>query len=202
MRILTMHVIDDETRRFGRLLHYAGLLVTVLCATLGYSLLHSPSKRASADTLVRIEEVLLSVQNAPLIREQHRKVSEKLSHVTGRIAAVQRRVPRDANVAAFLKQLTQIAGTEQLAIKDLQPGKPFKTDGYAEMQVTLKGEGSFASVCAFLDRLHKLTRLSKVKDLTLSAGEDSPDYPMTATLVIYFALEGKDAGSAQEDRRG
>ena len=70
------------------------------------------------------------------------------------------------------------------------------------MQVTLKGEGSFASVCAFLDRLNKLTRLSKVKDLTLSAGEDSPDYPMTATLVIYFALQGKDANSAQEDRRG
>jgi Tfp pilus assembly protein PilO len=197
-----MHIIDDETRRFGRLLHYAGLLVTVLCATLGYSLLHSPTAQKIADTLVRIEEVLLSVQNSPLIREQHRKVTETLSEVTGRISEVQRRVPQDADVAAFLKQLTQIAVTEQLAIKDFQPGKPSHKDGYAEMQVTLKGEGSFASICAFLDRLNKLTRLSKVKDLTLSAGEDSPDYPMTATLVIYFALQGQDAGSAQEDRRG
>jgi type IV pilus assembly protein PilO len=152
--------------------------------------------------LVRIEEVLMSVQHAPLIREQYRKVSETLSQVTERIAEVQRRVPRDADVAAFLKELTQIAATEQLAIKDFQPGKPSHKNGYAEMQVTLKGEGSFASVCAFLDRLNKLTRLSKVKDLTLSAGEGRPDYPMTATLVIYFALVGKDANSAQEDRRG
>ena len=58
-----MYIIDDETRRFGRLLHYAGLLVTVLCATLGYSLIHSPTAQKIADTLVRIEEVLLSVQN-------------------------------------------------------------------------------------------------------------------------------------------
>jgi Tfp pilus assembly protein PilO len=196
-----MHVIDYETRRFGRLLHYAGLLVTVLCASLGYSLLHSPTAHAIAETLVRIEEVLLSVQNAPLIRQQYHTVSETLSDVSGRIADVQRRVPRDAEVAAFLKELTQIAVTEQLAIKDFQPGKPSRKDGYAEMHVTLKGTGSFASVCGFLDRLNKLTRLSKVKDLTLSAGEDSPDYPMTATLVIYFALEG-DASSAQEARRG
>jgi hypothetical protein len=70
------------------------------------------------------------------------------------------------------------------------------------MHVTLKGEGSFASVCSFVDKLNKLTRLSKVKDLTLSAVEGGADYPMTATLVIYFALEGKDAGSAQEGRRG
>jgi Tfp pilus assembly protein PilO len=197
-----MDVIDRETRRFGRVLHYAGLLVAVACATLGYSLLHSPTAHAIAETLVRIEEVLLSVQNSPLIREQHRKVSETLADVTARIAEVQRRVPRDADAAAFLKEITQIASTEHLAIKDFQPGKPVSKHGYAEMHLSFKAQGSFASACSFLDRLHKLTRLSKVKDLSLSAGEDALDYPMTATLVIFFALESQDADSAQEGRRG
>jgi Tfp pilus assembly protein PilO len=197
-----MHIIDDETRRFGRLLHYAGLLLTVICVTLGYSILFSPTKQSTADTLVRIEEVLLSVQNSPLIREQHRKVSKTLQEVSERIAEVRRRVPREPDAAAFLKEVTQIATSERFAIKDFQPSKPVSKNGYAEMHVTLKGQGSFASVCTFLDRLNKLTRLSKVKDLTLSAAERGADYPMTATLVIYFALEGKDAGSAQEGRRG
>jgi Tfp pilus assembly protein PilO len=125
--------------------------------------------------------------------------------VTTRIAEVQRRVPRDADAGEFLKELTLLASAEQLAIKDFQPEKPENRNGYAEMQVTLKGSGSYASICAFVDRLAKLKRLSKVKDLSLSAGDGASDYPMTATLVIYFGLTGKEerpSKPAQENRRG
>jgi Tfp pilus assembly protein PilO len=197
-----MHVLDDETRRFGRVLHYAGVLATALCATAGYSLLHVPTMHAIAETSLRIEEVLLSVQNAPIIREQHQKVSATLEDVTSRIAEVQRRVPREADAGVFLKEITQIAGAEQLAIKDFQPEQPSLKSGYAELAVTVKGQGSFAGICTFVDRLNKLKRLSKVKDLTVSAAEDSTDYPMTATLLIYFALQNDKAKPAQEDRRG
>jgi Tfp pilus assembly protein PilO len=197
-----MYVIDDETRRFGRVLHYAGVLATVLCATAMYSLLHAPTTQAAAETSIRIEEVLLSVQNAPLIREQHQKVSATLEDVTGRIADVQRRVPREADAGAFLKEVTRIASAEQIAIKDFQPEQPALKSGYAELAVTLKGQGSFAGICTFVDRLNKLKRLSKVKDLRVSAAEGTTDYPMTATLLIYFALQGDSAKPAQEDRRG
>jgi hypothetical protein len=70
------------------------------------------------------------------------------------------------------------------------------------MEVTLKGAGSFAAVCSFIDRLAKLKRLSKVKNLSLSASDSLSDYPMTATLVIYFALEGKQSQPAGGERRG
>ncbi len=91
---------------------------------------------------------------------------------------------------------------DQIAIKDFQPAQPMLKSGYAELAVTLKGQGSFAGICAFVDRLNKLKRLSKVKDLKVSATEDSTDYPMTATLLIYFALQKENAKPAQEDRRG
>jgi Tfp pilus assembly protein PilO len=150
-------------------------------------------------------ELELLIENAPVMREQHRKVTDKLDEVTSRIAKVQGRVPRDADAGAFLKQVTELASAEQFAIKDFTPDKPHERNGYAEMQVTLKGSGSYASICRFMDRLSKLKRLSKVKDLSLSAGGDASEYPMTATLVIYFGLRGKEAGAAkppQEDRRG
>lgn len=197
-----MQVIDDETRRFGRLLHYAGVLATVVCTTVGYSFLHAPAVREITETSARIDELLQSVRNGPVMCQQHRVVSEKLQEVTTRIANVQRRVPRDADAGSFLKEVTQLAGAGQLAIKDFRPEKPEAKTGYAEMQVTLKGQGSFGSICAFMDRLAKLTRLSKIKDLTLSVGENATEYPMTATLVIYFGLRGKDEASAQEGRSG
>jgi Tfp pilus assembly protein PilO len=200
-----MSDIDDELRRFGRLLHYAGLLATVLCAVAGYSFLHAPLLEAIASTTARIVELKLLNQNAPITRVQHRKVSEKLNEVTTRIAEVQGRVPREADPGTFLKEVTQLASEEQFAIKDFTPDKPQDRNGYAEMHVTLKGVGSYASICRFVDRLSKLKRLSKVNDLKLSAEGDASEYPMTATLIIYFGLRGKEAGPSkppQEDRSG
>jgi Tfp pilus assembly protein PilO len=200
-----MHVIDEELRRFGRLLHYAGVLATVLCAAVGYSLVHAPSIDAVADTSARIQELTLLIENAPIMREQHQKASKALNEVTTTIAGVQRRVPRDADAGEFLKELTDVASAEGLAIKDFTPDKPVNRNGYAELQVTLKGSGSYASICRFVDRLARLKRLSKVNDLTVTAEGNADEYPMTATLVIFFGLRGKDTAatkSPQENRRG
>ena len=197
-----MYVLDDETRRFGRVLHYVGVLATVVCATIMYSVLHAPTAEAVASTSMKIEELTLSVQNAPMIRQQHRSVGETLDELKKRIDNVQQRVPRDADAGAFLKEVTELANAEQLALKDFQPEKPTNKDGFAEMHVTLKGQGTYASICTFLDRLSSLKRLSKVKDLSLSAGEGAAEYPMTATLVIYFGLRGRETEPSQENRRG
>jgi Tfp pilus assembly protein PilO len=197
-----MSIIDDETRRFGRLLHYAGVLILVVCLSTGYSFLHAPAEQTITETSNRIDELMQSVQNAGVIREQHGIVSAKLREVTTRIANVQRRVPNEAADGEFLKQVTDLAKAENLSIKDFQPSNPELKNGYAELQVTLKGEGSFGSICTFVDRLNKLARLSKIKDLSLTSETDATKYPMTATLVIYFGLRGNEAEANQEKRDG
>ncbi len=197
-----MPIIDENTRRFGRLLHYAGVLATVVCATIGYSFLHAPAVHEIAETSAKIDELLASVRNGPITRHYHRIATEKLSQVTTRIANLQRRVPSDADVGSFLKEVTELAGAGHLMIKDFHPEKPEVKPGYAEMQVTLRGQGSFGDICTFLDQLAKLTRLSKIKDLSLSVADNAAEYPMTATLVIYFGLRGSDEAPAQEGRRG
>ena len=190
-----MYIIDEKTRQFGRLLHYSGVLITVICVATGYSLLHAPAIEAITETSNKIHELMLSVQNAPAIRRQHRIVSDKLLDVTTRIANVQRRVPREVDTNEFVNQVSQIAEEENLAIKEFNPGSPQTKNGYGEVQVTLKSEGSFGSICTFIDRLNKLSRLSKIKDLTLSSETDDAEYPMTATLVIYFGIRGSDTAS-------
>jgi Tfp pilus assembly protein PilO len=197
-----VQVIDEDTKRFGRLLHYAGVLATVICTTVGYSFLHAPAVREIAETSAQIEDLLASVRNGPVTRDHHRIATTKLHEVTTRIANVQLRVPSDADFGAFLKEVSQLAKNDRLALKDFHPEKPEVKAGFAEMQVTLKGQGSFGSICSFVDQLSKLTRLSKIKELTLSVGDSATEYPMTATLVIYFGLRGNDEASAQEGRSG
>jgi Tfp pilus assembly protein PilO len=197
-----MHIIDEDTRRFGRLLHYAGVLATVICTTAGYSFLHAPAVHEIAETSARIDELLESVRNGPITRQHYRIAEDKLRSVTTRISDLKRRVPSEADAGAFLKEITRLAEGDQLAIKDFDPEKPEMKPGYGEMQVTLKGQGSFGSLCTFLEQLTRLTRLSKITDLTLSAGDNPAEYPMTATLVIYFGLRGTADASAPEGHRG
>jgi Tfp pilus assembly protein PilO len=199
---VAQRVLDDDLRRFGRLLHYGGVLLTVVCAAIGYSLLHAPTEQAIFDTSTHIEEVLLSVENAPLIRKQHAKITSTLDDVERRIAAVQSRVPANADAGDFLKEVTRIASEEQLSIRNFQPEAPVTKTGYSELEITLKGEGSFTSICRFFGRLGELSRLSKVKALTVSAGDGGSRYPMSATLIIYFGIQGSANGESGGARRG
>src|SRR3954468_20649822 len=126
-----MQVIDEDTRRFGRLLHYAGVLATVICTTIGYSFLHAPALHEIIETSAKIDDLLASVRNGPVTREHHRMAVEKLHEVTTRIANLQRRVPQDADAGTFLSDVTQLAGAGKLAIKDFHPEKPEVKAGYA-----------------------------------------------------------------------
>ena len=75
-------------------------------------------------------------------------------------------------------------------------------DVYAEMEVTLIGKGGFAGICSFFDRLEKLPRLSKVRDVTISVSHVADEYPMKLTLIIYFGLRDSSTAMVQEVRRG
>lgn len=184
------------------MLHYGGVLIAVVCATVGYTFVYVPAVKGIDDVAIQINELSLSVQNAPVIHEQHRIVSTKLRELKSRIAATHARVPPDADAGDFLKELTQIAHEEQLSIKNFKPEKPLRASGYIEMEVALTGEGSFTSICTFFERLNRLARLSKVKHLTISTSPEPTDYPLEATLVIYFGLRGDDAEPPKEVRRG
>ncbi len=199
---LPMSILDENTRRFGRLLHYAGVLATVVCATIAYSCLHVPALREIDEASAKIDELMASVRNGPITRQYHRITTEKLKEVTTRISNLQRRVPSEANAGSFLKQVSELASKGHLTIKDFHPEKPEAKTGYTEMQVTLRGQGSFGGVCEFIDQLAKLTRLSKIKDLSLSVADNEAEYPMAATLVIYFGLHGSGEALVQEGSSG
>lgn len=199
---MTLHILNPEIRRFGRILHYAGLLATIAFATASYSLLHVPIYEQISEIDQKIEELSLSAQNAEVIHVQHQKASERLMDVKKRIAKVQERVPRDADAGEFLNEVTRIAAQENLIIKRFKPEKPLERDGYTQMEVTLMGRGNYTSICTFFDHLSRLKRLSKLQNLTLTAEGNTSEYPMDATLIIYYGLRANEAKAAKEVKRG
>jgi Tfp pilus assembly protein PilO len=195
-------VLDAETVRFGRLLHYAGVGIALLCGAAAYACLFTPIEQDIFNVSVRIDELTESSHNASAINTEHEKLSGRLKDIQARYAALQGRVPGSAESGSFLKCVSDIARQQNLAISEFQPARSSEGDGYTAMEVMLNGRGSFASICSFFDQLSKVTRLSKVKDVSVTIGDDSKEYPVKATLVIYFGLTDKRGDKAKVGSRG
>jgi Tfp pilus assembly protein PilO len=152
---------------------------------LGYTWLYSPLENRIFDTVVQIDELTLSRQNAAAIRKEHERLSSRLEDIEARYAALQRRVPANADAGSFLKQVSEIADQEKLVISNFQPANSVEGNNYAAMEILLEGRGSFAGICSFFDRLAKLQRLSKVRSLSIVVDEFAEMYPIQTTIVIY-----------------
>jgi hypothetical protein len=109
----------------------------------------------------------------------------------------------NAEAGSFLRDVSGIAREEDLIISNFQPALSEEGDGFTVMEVMLEGSGTFAGICSFFDRLSKIQRLSKVKDLSVAVGEQPDSYPMKATIVIYFGLKtNPDTPADEEVSRG
>lgn len=196
-------ILDDETLRFGRLLHYAGLAIVLVAGAAAYNWLYTPVKTNIFDTEMKIDELVLSGQNAEAIRRKHAALSNQLRDIEARYSALEQRVPLNAEAGSFLKHVSEIAREEDLVISNFQPSQSVEGNGFTAMEVMLDGKGTFKSICSFFERLSKIQRLSKVKDLTVSVDLQAEEYPMKATIVIYYGLKGEAAvASGGEVSRG
>jgi Tfp pilus assembly protein PilO len=196
-------VFNQEMLRFGRLLHYAGLAIVLVVGAASYNWFYVPVETSILDAEMKIEELAAARQNSVAIRRKYASLAEQLKDIQARYAALEQRVPLSAEAGNFLKHVSEIASEEKLVISNFQPAQSVPGDGFTAMEVMLDGNGSFHSICSFFDRLSKIQRLSKVKDLSVTAEPRSDHYPMKATIVIYFGLQDEDADSSvQEVHRG
>jgi Tfp pilus assembly protein PilO len=195
---------DDETLRFGRLLHYAGLAIVLVTVALAYQWFYSPVEAEILDAAMQIDALDVAQKNAGVILHEHERLTSHLQEIEARYSALEQRVPLNAEAGSFLKHISELADEEQLEISNYQPADVMMPgNGYAAMEVMLDGKGNFHSICRFFDRLSKIQRLSKVKDLSVSVDPLSEAYPMKATIIIYFGLKGEiDKANAGEVTRG
>ena len=121
-------------------------------------------------------------------------------------ADLQKRVPDEPSEAEFLAQLVQAANQTGFRINDYHPGVVRSGERCSQLQVQLSCQGTYRSICDFLDRLAALPRITQVEKLDVTAA--GPDgHPVTLWLVVYFRLSqapdggggrGRGAGDGQQ----
>lgn len=139
-------ILDDETLRFGRLLHYAGLAIVLLAGAAAYNWLYVPVEKSILAAAMNIDELVVSGQNVDAIRRKHASLSSQLRDIEARYSALEQRVPLNAEAGSFLKHVSEIAHQEQLVISNFQPLQPVDGNGFTAMEVMLDGKGNFKSI--------------------------------------------------------
>ena len=199
---MSRHIVDEETSRFGRMLHYLGILIAVVFGTAVYSYAHAPLVKNIVHTTGRIDELRQSLKNTSGAYEERERLLNKVEESKNRINALYERVPAESQAAQFLKELSRIAQDEKIRLSEYRPGLAATKPGYSQMEIALSGEGSYSSICTFFDRLSQLPRLSKVKSVTIQAATGGAAYPVNATIVIYYDLSGSPTSNGTESHDG
>ncbi|NLS93719.1 MAG: type 4a pilus biogenesis protein PilO [Planctomycetaceae bacterium] len=181
-----------------------GIAAAALCGTLlgvWWSWIR-PLEAERCLALQRMSQLEMRLDAADRVRAEHARLREQLTAVEQREAALQARVPDDPGEEEFLGLASALAEETGLTIKDYRPGKATGGASCSSLEVQLIGEGTYGSICRFLDGLTKLPRHSTVAALHIGTADAEQVCPMEISVVLYFGATsgttkpGKDAPHA------
>lgn len=117
--------------------------------------------------------------------------------IAERIRKDEARLPSSKGVDQIVKQVSMLAVDSGLAAPTLKSLKPVQAAVYWEQPLELTTSGTFRGFYAFLRRLERLPRITRVLDMEIKRGNVSagdPEIEVKFTLSIYF----QDKGTSSE----
>lgn len=182
------HTTSDDLRRRDLLLQAAGFGVALCAAATAYAAVYLPLDRVRAhqERAVRACEAFLSRGDA--IRAEHQQLTERLAATESRMSSLLARIPETPREAEFLAELHELAGETELAIHDYRPGDVRPSEGCSELAVQVQAEGTYASLCRFLQGLERLERFCRLSELGIAVQpHDAARITVQMTLKIFCA---------------
>ncbi len=123
------------------------------------------------------------------LRQEFNKTEE-------RAEAIRRRIPSNGEEAELLGQLSKLAESHRLAIVDYRRGSVTRGEQFSRLEVELQCEGSFRSICHFVNAVSSLERLTTVDQLDISTVEDVQRYPADMKIALYYRHNATDSAAA------
>ena len=181
---------DRRLAQFGWMLHAIGA-----CGAFGivvaYQFGMSTTFAAELDQYVReARHVEARVAGSKRLRLEHQALTEQLADLRQRAKMIRQRIPDQPLEAEFLQQLTEIADSEGLTIRDYQRGSASVTSTHSQLEIRIEGEGDYAGLCGFLDRIARLPRVARVQFMQVLEPADAEQmmYPIDISLMLYFGV--------------
>jgi type IV pilus assembly protein PilO len=114
-------------------------------------------------------------------------------------------LPEEQDVADLLRRVQGMATQSNLSILTFTPHPTAKKQLHAEWPITLKLEGNYHDLGAFLERVSKFPRIINVGDIKINARTSQTDgATITAecTAMTFVLLDQKEVAAAAADKAG
>lgn len=187
---------DTQTGMLTAVLNAAGATVSLaVVAALMFGLI-----RPAMAERTRVREIV-DATNTFLNRQSEAKAKRDRFHARATDAEQQLqrsldRVPGSAQESRFLAQLSELADSSGLVIRQFRPAQPTHKELHSELKIDVHGTANYPSLCRFLSQVHDMPRLCRVAKLTISDAGPDDNYSVNLTVIVFFApLEEHDTNS-------
>ncbi len=186
--------LENQITTLGWLLHGTGVLALVAMLGAYAWCVALPLQESSKAGEQRITQLEAMLAKAPQVRAEHLGYQGELDTLRRSVAETQRRLPQELREDEFLDHVRVAAGKTGVEVGAYQLGAIQKLESYSKAELTFQCQGSFASICRFLDEIDHFARITEISNLQIESTENFAHYPLQVTFVLYF-------GGSNHDRR-
>ena len=188
---------DRKLMVLGWLFHLGGLVTLVLGAAAYQFVVSELMTRQQSDNAAEIEKLELLLETERDTGREFAGLQAQLARLEASAEAARLRIPETPQESEFLAQLSEAARDQGFAINNFTRGEVTVLETHSQLQIRLSGEGDYASICGFFEKLASFSRVATVSQMNLSVPIDSEIYPLDMTMTLYFG-----ARAPQGDQRG
>ena len=188
----------DSEHSVGWALHVVGVIVVMLLFG-GYRfLIHERFETCKEENLRRIEQFTALLDESPEVQREHIKLRRELKSLQSSIAAIRARLPQELQQEDFTSDLHRVAERVGLRLEELHWGPPHVTQSHSTAEIQLECNGSYASICRFLDAVGQLARITKIAHLRIEAGEGPRTHPVQVKFVMIYGVPSHESDKKQQ----
>lgn len=183
---------DKQVELLGWALHAAGCLTVIAIVGAYFAFVTRPLNAQMDQCDIRVSQLKLLHERGPQVRAAYSQSQEELQSLKESVEETLLRLPENLEDEEFIAQVKSVALATGVEIVGYQMGSTEQLTSYSKAELTFQCNGSFASICRFLDEVDHLPRLTEVSRLEIETDKNLERYPLQVDFVLYFGGSSHD----------
>ncbi len=155
-------------------------------------------ERRQGERVDRTKQLGTLLLQSKSVRNGHQELRDRLGAMQKSVHDLRGSFSTKQPERAFLKEVHRVAESTELQISDYQVGLKKSLPTHSQTEVQFRCNGSYASVCQFLEQIKHLTKTTKLSRFRLDAETNLEVYPIQLTFVLYSEAQSHDT----KEKRG
>ena len=111
---------------------------------------------------------------------------QQIDTMKQRYKGFDRRLPKQRELALFLREISSILASQELSNQLTEPGNPTQEELFYTLPIIMKFRGPYLSLASLLKRIDGMERLTRIQKLSIATDKKGKDLNIELQMNIYF----------------